>query len=326
MCDKDKKNMQNRIKIGITRGDERGIGREIIAKVLEDKRFTQMCPCEIFDAQDDMAGIKSLDAAVEAYRAHTIDAIVTCPIDKAAAAAAGFGFVGHTEYFAHHFATPGREPLMFMIAPSVRVALVTKHVALENVTPMLSVQLVLDHLRSLRRSLEVDFLIRAPRIAVLGLNPHCGEQGMLGDQEARIISPAIDAANNEGILAFGPFAADGFFGSGNYAKFDAVLAMYHDQGLAPFKTIAFENGVNFTAGLPIVRTSPAHGVGLDIAGKDIADPSSLRAAIYAATDIVRARRTYGAMTANPLQKQFMEPDRGGRAQKDVNVDELFAEN
>lgn len=320
--------MQNKIKIGITRGDERGIGREIIEKVLSDKRFTQMYPCEVFDLQDDMAGILSLDAAVEAYRSRRVDAIVTCPIDKGAAHAAGFGFVGHTEYFAHHFGVQGREPLMFMISDRLRVALVTKHVALEDVAAMITVDRVLGHIRSLKRSLEVDFGVRAPRIAVLGLNPHCGEGGMLGQQEQQFIAPAVKSAMDEGVLAFGPFAADGFFGSGNFAKFDAVLAMYHDQGLAPFKALVFQDGVNFTAGLPIVRTSPAHGVGLDIAGQDIADPSSLRAAIYSATDIVRARQLYGQMTANPLQKQNVEPDRGhrGGATRDVNVDELFAEN
>lgn len=317
--------MQNKIKIGITRGDERGIGREIIEKVLSDKRFSQMYPCQIFDLQDDTTGIRSLDAAVEAYRSRQIDAIVTCPIDKAAANAAGFGFVGHTEYFAHHFGVAGREPVMFMIADSLRVALVTKHVALQEVASMIDANLIVSQLRSLKRSLEVDFSIRAPRIAVLGLNPHCGEQGLLGDQEQRIITPAIEAANNEGILVFGPFAADGFFGSGGYLKFDAVLAMYHDQGLAPFKALAFDDGVNFTAGLPIVRTSPAHGVGLDIAGRDMADPSSLRAAIYAATDIVRCRQMYGQITANPLQKQTSD-ERGRGVQRDINVDELLAEN
>lgn len=320
--------MKNNIKIGVTVGDAAGVGSEIIESVLSDRRFAESYPLEIFRADDDPSGIKALYAAAEALRNKQIDALVTCPIDKAHASSAGFAHIGHTEYFATEFGVAGREPVMFMVSDSVRVVLVTKHIALKDVPSALSTQKILDTIRSVRRSLQVDFGFVEPRIAVLGLNPHSGEQGLLGDEEQRFIKPAINAANDEGALVFGPFAADGFFGSGAYAKYDVVVAMYHDQGLVPFKTLSMDTGVNFTAGLPVVRTSPAHGTGADIAGKGIASDNSLRAAIYTAVDIVRSRRAFAAMTANPLQKQASDDgDRrsGGRPPRDQNVDEMFAD-
>lgn len=318
--------MKNIIKIGITVGDATGIGGEIIEKVLSDKRFKDMYPVEIFRVKDDPTGIKSLYAGAEALRGKQIAALVTCPIDKARAAEAGFEHIGHTEYFAKEFGVPGREPLMFMVSENLRVALVTKHVALSDVPPMITTQKVLDTIRSIKRSLQVDFAIPSPRIAVLGLNAHSGEHGLLGHEEINFISPAINVAIEEGTFAFGPFAADGFFGSGAYSTYDAVVAMYHDQGLIPFKTLSFDSGVNFTAGLPVVRTSPCHGTGADIAGKGIADENSLRAAIYTATDIVRSRRTFAALIANPLQRQEVENNdrRSNRPIKDENVEDLFA--
>ncbi len=318
--------MKKEIKIGITRGDSLGVGPELTDIIMSEKVLRSMYNLKVFDVDDDPTGVRSLEAATEALRNKSIDAIVTNPICKKRAAEAGFGHIGHTEFFSSRFGVSGREPLMFMICDSLRVALVTKHVPLSEVPSMISTQRILDHLRSLKRSLEVDFGIRGPKIAVLGLNPHCGEEGLLGNEERNFIIPTIDIANDEGILAFGPFAADGFFGSGAYLKFDAVLAMYHDQGLAPFKALSFSEGVNYTAGLPVVRTSPAHGVGFDIAGKGIASPDALKAAIYAAADIVRSRRAYAEMTANPLQKQTNEHNEGGRRgapHKDVNVDELL---
>ncbi|MEG0601613.1 MAG: 4-hydroxythreonine-4-phosphate dehydrogenase PdxA [Mucinivorans sp.] len=320
--------MKNTIKIGITIGDADGIGGEIIEKVLADKRFTELYPLEIFRHNDDPSGVKALYAAADALRAKTIDALVTCPINKAHAAADGFAHIGHTEYFAKEFGVAGREPSMFMVSDELRVVLVTKHVQLEKVASLITTQRVLDTIRSVRRSLQVDFGIIDPRIAVLGLNPHAGENGLLGVEEQKFITPAINAALEEGIFAFGPFSADGFFGSGAYAKYDVTVAMYHDQGLIPFKTLAMDRGVNFTAGLPVVRTSPAHGTGADIVGRGIASDNSLRAAIYTATDIVRSRRAFAAMTANPLQKQNQEQagDRhSDRPAREQNVDDMFAD-
>lgn len=193
---------------------------------------------------------------------------------------------------------------------------------LAKVAQEVTTERVLEHIRLINRSMVRDFEVRAPRIAVLGLNPHAGDGGLLGEEEQEIIIPAIKSAQFEDILAFGPFAADGFFGSGAFTKFDAVLAMYHDQGLAPFKAIAFADGVNFTAGLSAVRTSPAHGVGYDIAGKNMADPAPFRSAIYAALDIFRNRAVFDEITANPLQSYPRNENRSGGRDRDANVEDL----
>lgn len=190
---------------------------------------------------------------------------------------------------------------MLMCSDRMKVGLVTVHIPISAVSPSITQERIITKLRELRQSLVQDFSIRDPRIAVLGLNPHIGDGGLIGNEEQEIIIPAVQAAFQEKILAFGPFAADGFFAACSYMKYDAVLAMYHDQGLAPFKALS-HGGVNFTAGLPIVRTSPAHGVGFDIAGQNRADAQGMRDAIYMAIDVVRSRREYASMTANPLQK------------------------
>ncbi len=318
--------MKNKIKIAITSGHKAGVATEIISQIINEKALKAMFDIKVISLEDDPTGIKALDSATEALKAKEIDAVVTAPISKAEASAAGFQHIGHTEFFTENFAVEGRQPIMLLVSGSLRVALVTKHTAIKDVANEITTKGILNHLRSLSRSLVVDFEINAPKIAVLGLNPHCGDNGLIGKEDNEIITPAIDAAQSEGLNAFGPYAADGFFGSGAYAKFDAVLAMYHDQGLAPFKTLAFDGGVNYTAGLPIVRTSPGHGVGLDIAGKGIASADSMRAAIYLAADIVRSRRRYAKISANPLQKQRNDSyeNRKG-AHRDVNVDELFSE-
>ncbi len=259
--------------------------------------------------------IASLNAAVRDLKAGKIDVLVTCPINKKNTTGDDFGFIGHTEYLAAQFGDA--EPLMFMVSDTLRVGLVTMHMPLVRVPGAVTTEAVLEHIRALKRSLERDFRITGPKIAVLGLNPHAGDDGLLGTEEREIIIPAIQSAKYENILAFGPFAADGFFGSGAYRKFDAVLAMYHDQGLAPFKALTFADGVNFTAGLSVVRTSPAHGVGFDIAGKMVADPAPMRAAIYRAIDIYRNRQVFDAASADPLQ-HFSKNDRnerGGGEQK-----------
>ena len=318
--------MKNTIKIGITTGDATGVGPELIEKVTSDRKFMELYSVDVFAVEGDATGVRSLYTGVEALKNKEVDALVTCPIDKARASADGFPHIGHTEYFSEQFGVAGRETLMFMVSDTLRVVLVTKHIPLAEVPKVLSVQKVLDVVRSVRRSLQVDFSIPEPKIAVLGLNPHAGENGLLGDEERRIISPAIEAAAGEGALVFGPFAADGFFGSGAWTKYDAVVAMYHDQALIPFKTLSMDSGVNFTAGLPVVRTSPAHGTAADIAGQGIASDSSLRAAIYMAVDIVRARRRFADLRANVLVKQASEDDerRGRRPAKDENVEDLFA--
>ena len=242
------------------------------------------------------ASVAALRAAAADLKAGLIDAVVTAPICKENVQGEQFGFTGHTEFFAHEF---GGDPLMLMCSDLLKVGLVTIHIPVSEVSASVTKQRIVTKLRELRQSLIQDFSVREPRIAVLSLNPHAGDGGLIGSEEKEIIVPAIQAASQQKILAFGPFAADGFFASAGYMKYDAVLAMYHDQGLAPFKALSW---VNFTAGLPVVRTSPAHGVGFDIAGENRADESAMRDAIYLALDVVRSRRLYAAITANPLQK------------------------
>ncbi|MEG2319084.1 MAG: 4-hydroxythreonine-4-phosphate dehydrogenase PdxA, partial [Mucinivorans sp.] len=255
-------------------------------------------PGEVTELAGSMA-IASLKAAVRDIKQGKLDVLVTCPINKKNTTGDGFGFVGHTEFLAAEFGDVN--PLMFMISDTLKVGLVTMHIPLEKVTENITTQNVLDHIRLMKLSLERDFSIVAPKIAVLGLNPHAGDDGLLGTQEKEVIIPALQSAEYEGVVVRGPFAADGYFGSGAYTKFDVTLAMYHDQGLAPFKAITFADGVNFTAGLSIVRTSPAHGVGYDIAGRGVADEAPLRASIYAAIDIFRSRSIFAQINANPLQ-------------------------
>lgn len=245
--------------------------------------------------------VRSLIRATEDLASNKTDVLVTAPIIKSNAQTVDFNFPGQTEFLANYSNTG--EALMLMIGDGLRVAVATGHIALSAVPQMLTAQLINNKLNLLESSLIKDFGVEKPKIAVLGLNPHAGDNGLMGDEEQKIIAPAIANARNQGQLVFGPYGADGFFGTGQYKHFDAVLAMYHDQGLAPFKALAFESGVNFTAGLPIVRTSPDHGPAMDIAGKNIASPDSFRAAVYAACDIFRQRKLYREISANPLQRQ-----------------------
>ena len=266
-------------------------------------------------AEAGAAAVESLRRAVAELKAGELDAIVTAPFNKETVHGEAFGFKGHTEYLAAEF---DGEPLMLMCSERVRVGLVTTHVPVAEVAEQLTTEKIVGCIERLNSSLVRDFGVVRPRIAVLALNPHAGDGGLLGDEEQRIIKPAVEEACAKGVLAFGPLAADGLFGSGAYVRYDAVLAMYHDQGLAPFKTIAPE-GVNFTAGLACVRTSPDHGVAYDIAGQDKADAQSMRNAIYEAVDIVARRRRYDEWTANPLQKY--EREKGGR-DRDMSVKDL----
>lgn len=255
------------------------------------------------------AAFIALERAVADLKEETIDVLLTAPINKANIQSDTFRFAGHTEYLASACGD-GAEPLMILFNDRIRVALVTTHLPLAKIAEAITEDAIVAKLQLFNQSLTADFAIVKPRIAVLSLNPHAGDGGLLGVEEKEIIAPAIERARNQlKIHAFGPYPADGFFGNGLYTKFDGVLAMYHDQGLAPFKTLAMESGVNFTAGLPYVRTSPDHGTGYDIAGKGVASEASMRVALYAAIDIFRSRRTHNEMTASPLPKLYHERGR-----------------
>lgn len=251
------------------------------------------------------AAFAALEKAVADLRNGDIDVLVTAPINKHNIQSETFCFPGHTEYLEASLGD-GNKSLMILCDETVRVALVTTHLPIANVPSAITKENIIEKLEIFNRSLKQDFGIVKPRIAVLSLNPHSGENGLLGKEEQEIIIPAIEEAQGKKILCFGTYAADGFFGSGQHEKFDGILAMYHDQGLAPFKTIAMERGINFTAGLPYVRTSPDHGTGYDIAGKGEASEVSFREAIYHAIDIYRNRRNYHYIKRNPLRRQYFD--------------------
>lgn len=245
------------------------------------------------------ASLMALDVACQDLADGKIDVLVTGPFNKHNMQSGKFSFPGHTEFLESRFGSKGA--LMFMVNDFFRIGVVTGHVSLLKVSEYITRDSVLNKIRIMNASLIEDFNIRKPRIAVFGLNPHAGDNGLLGDEEQTQITPAIEAAHEEGILAFGPFPADGFFGSGNFSKFDGILAMYHDQGLIPFKAMSPDGGVNYTAGLPIVRTSPAHGTAYDIAGKGEASADSFRKAIYLACDIYKNRNQHRELVSNPLK-------------------------
>jgi 4-hydroxythreonine-4-phosphate dehydrogenase len=268
-----------------------------------------------------VAAFKALEAAVADIKKGTINTLLTAPINKHTIKSKAFPFPGHTEYLEKHFSeNETLQSLMILMNDQLRVALVTGHIPLGDIKSCLTQQLIVYKLIIFNTSLKQDFGIVRPRIAVLALNPHAGENGLLGTDEKSVIIPAIQEAEDKGIMAFGPYAADGFFGSRTYFKFDGVLAMYHDQGLAPFKVLAMENGVNYTAGLPIVRTSPAHGTAYDIAGQNKASEESFRQALYCSLDIYRNRQLFREITSDPLCKQYV--DKGGDNVKlDLTIDE-----
>lgn len=251
------------------------------------------------------AALTALKRAADDLRNGIVDVLVTAPINKDTIQSDEFHFPGHTEYLESRIGE-GNKALMILCNDELRVALVSTHLPIAKVPEAVTKEAITEKLAIFNESLTKDFGIIKPRIAVLALNPHAGENGMLGTEEKEIIVPAIEEAYGNKILAFGPYAADGFFGSEQHKRFDGVLAMYHDQGLAPFKTIAMEDGVNFTAGLPYVRTSPDHGTGYDIAGSNQANEASLRAAIYKAIDIFRCRNRYYEMRTNPLRRQYFD--------------------
>lgn len=244
--------------------------------------------------------VKSLMAAVEALKESKLHGLVTAPIHKKNVQSEVFTHSGHTPFFKSAF--NAQDVLMLMSAENMRIGLVTEHLPLAEVARHITRHAILSKLLLLRESLQYDFGIDKPRMAVLGLNPHAGDEGLIGTEEEQIIAPAVKEARNNNMLVYGPYSADAFFARGLHAKFDGVLAMYHDQGLIPFKSLAQGEGINFTAGLPFVRTSPDHGTAFDIAGKNKADESSFRAALFHAVDIVRRRATFKENRANPLRK------------------------
>ena len=260
---------------------------------------------------------ESLESATKDLASGKVDVLVTAPISKDAMGKMGFKFPGHTEYLADMAGQ--EEALMLMVSPTLRVGLVTSHIALKDVPTAVTTEKVFAKIKAFNESLKKDFGIRRPRIAVFGVNPHAGENGKMGSEESEAINPAIAKAKGLDILAFGPYPADGFFGSSSKSEFDGVLAMYHDQGLAAFKALSFDEGVNFTAGLPVIRTSPDHGTAFDIAGQNKASGDSMRNAIYLAMDVYKTHAFEKEINANPLEiskrdkkdREFRNDDRGG---------------
>jgi len=269
------------------------------------------------------AALQALERAINEYKDGLIDVLVTAPIDKHTIQSDTFHFPGHTEYLEAKVGE-GKKSLMILMKDELRMALVTTHVAIKDLAASITQELIEEKIWIFNISLKQDFNIDCPRIAVLALNPHAGDGGLIGTEERLIISPAIQSMVTKGVQCFGPYPADGFMGSGNYTKFDGILAMYHDQGLAPFKVIAMDEGVNYTAGLPLVRTSPAHGTAYDIAGKGIASEESFRQAIYAAIDIYRNRRHEEIVHRNPLRKQYYDKhDDSDKLKLDAVDDDKF---
>lgn len=251
-------------------------------------------------AESGAYAIKSLKAAVQALKNKEIDVLVTAPINKKNIQAEDFNFPGHTDYLARELEG---ESLMFMVTDTLKIGLLTDHVPVKDVPAMITASLVRKKVGLVMESLKMDFAIRKPRVAILGINPHSGDDGVIGKEDEDVLKPVIRKLSDEGQLVFGPYSADSFFGSGAHEAFDAVLAAYHDQGLIPFKTLSFGKGVNFTAGLNRVRTSPDHGTAYEIAGKGTADHHSFQEAVFTAIRIYRNREEYLSLTANPLQKQ-----------------------
>ena len=251
------------------------------------------------------ASLKALERAVDDYKKGLFDVLVTAPINKKNIQGDGFNFCGHTEYLEQRLGD-GKKSLMILLNDMMRIALVTTHLPVKDVAQAVTKERIVEKTTIFNESLKRDFRISNPRIAVLALNPHAGDGGLLGSEEQDVIVPAVKELSDNGVRAFGPYAADGFFAHGSYTAFDGVLAMYHDQGLAPFKALDCGDGVNFTAGLPVVRTSPDHGTAYDIAGKNVADESSFRQAVYQAIDVFRNRAEYDEPLARPLGKLYHE--------------------
>lgn len=255
-----------------------------------------------FGEEDHKAGeyaFKSLESATEALKEGAIDVLVTAPINKSTIQSENFKFPGHTDYLAKEL---GGKSLMFMISDNLKVGLLTDHVPVKDVPSHINSQLIEDKIQTVYNSLLQDFRVERPKIAILGINPHAGDNGVIGEEDENVLKPTLQKLRDKGKLVYGPYAADSFFGSKNYKNFDAIIASYHDQGLIPFKTITFGEGVNYTAGLNKVRTSPDHGTAFEIAGKGVADEGSFKAAVYKAIEIFNNRQEYFELTKNPLKK------------------------
>jgi 4-hydroxythreonine-4-phosphate dehydrogenase len=256
-----------------------------------------------FGKEDKKAGVLSvlsLEAATNALKEKKIDALLTAPINKANIQSETFTFPGHTDYLAKEL---GGDSLMFMVSDQLKVGLLTDHIAVKNIATVITPELIREKVLTVDKSLKMDFKVNKPKIAILGINPHSGDNGVIGKEDDEVLKPSIKALFDDGILVFGPYAADSFFGSNNYKKFDAVIASYHDQGLIPFKTLTFGNGVNFTAGLSEVRTSPDHGTAYEIAGKGLADESSFKEALFQAIRIAKNRKEFSELTRDVLKKR-----------------------
>jgi 4-hydroxythreonine-4-phosphate dehydrogenase len=288
-------NIENFSPTSINSPDEAKSNRVYVINCVDDNIRVEL------GKSTESAGIASYEAlknATGALESGKIDALVTGPINKQNIRHANFNYSGHTEYLQARFRAD--EVMMLMVSDILKVGLVAGHIPVAQLSKFITTELIIDKLKILSQSLLMDFGIRNPRIAVLGLNPHAGENGLLGEEEEEVIIPAIQQAKTLSISAFGPFPSDGFFGAGRFRKFDAVLAMYHDQGLTPFKALSMDEGVNFTAGLPVVRTSPAHGTAFELAGKDEASEVSFRNAMYLAIDVVKNRELYSDISRDPL--------------------------
>ena len=287
----------------ISQAEDAGSNRVNIINCVDEEAKVELTQSTPVAGQ---ASYQALEAAVTDLKRGAIDVLVTAPINKHNIQNAEFHFPGHTEYLEECFGGVGRKALMIMLKDELRIALVTGHIPISQVASKITPEDIVSKLRLFNQSLKQDFGIERPRIAVLSLNPHAGDSGLLGKEEDEIIIPAMQEAEKRGVMSFGPYAADGFFGSGSYDLFDGVLAMYHDQGLVPFKTLAMEDGVNFTAGLSVVRTSPAHGTADDIAGQNKDSEESFRPAIYSALDILRRRISYREATSKPLRQHYSD--------------------
>lgn len=304
----------------IQKAEEAGINRVNLINCVDEELKVEVGQATAVAGH---AAFQALERAVDDLKNGAIDLLLTAPINKHTIQSEEFSFPGHTEYLEEAFSFKGRKALMILMNDQIRVALVTGHIPLSQVASTINSEDIVSKLLAFNHSLKQDFAIVKPRIAVLSLNPHAGDDGLLGNEEENIIIPAMAEAEKRGVMSFGPYPADGFFGARRYEQFDGILAMYHDQGLAPFKTLAMEDGVNFTAALPIVRTSPAHGTAYDIAGQNIASEESFRQALYTAIDVFRNRSRFREATNNPLRKQYF--DKGSDNEKlDLTKDEELA--
>lgn len=286
----------------ISQAADAGLNRVNLINCVEDDIKVELTQSTAVAGQ---AAYKALEAAMADLQRGEIDVLVTAPINKHNIQNEMFHFPGHTEYL-EQCCGKGKKALMILMKDELRVALVTGHIPVSEIASHITEDAIVSKLQIFNQSLKQDFAIERPRIAVLSLNPHAGDAGSIGKEEEDCIKPAMVEAEKRGVMCFGPFPADGFFGASMYEHFDGVLAMYHDQGLAPFKALAMDEGVNYTAGLPIIRTSPAHGTAYDIAGQNLASESSFRQAIYSALDIYRNRIRYMEATAHPLRKQYFD--------------------